>query len=330
MNMVEMIEKCANKGSELIADLRAFERGKGGGKEIIHKKQILKCIQAARKKVANDNVNLNISFADDLWDFIGESAHVEEVCQHIIQNACEAMPEGGDLSIEVENCECDENFVQLEPKMQIGYYVKIAFKDTGIGIDKKNLNHVAEPFFTTKQPKQGNGFGLSRTQAIVKGHHGFMFIESAKDSGTTVTLYIPAVVREFETREEDSSASGNGRLVLVADDELFVRETIRQTLEERGYKVQTAQDGTEALALYAGSKGDIDLVLTNVEMPFMDGPALCRALKKFNPEVHILVSSGHKQKDKAHEIKECGVEHFIEKPYTADQLAAAVKKAIER
>ena len=110
---------------------------------------------------------------------------------------------------------------------------------------------------------------------------------------------------------------------------MFVRETIKKTLEDRGYKVVAAQDGTEALAIYASRRNEIDMVVTNVEMPFMDGPALCRALKKLNPDVKILVSSGHKQVERVKAIKSCGVEEFLAKPYTADSLADRVHSILE-
>lgn len=331
--MVAMIEKCANKGADLVTDLLAFERGRGGGSEVIRKTQILRAIQRAKEAVVPDSVELNIHLADDLWEFHGEAAELGEAYRHIMQNACEAMPDGGTLSIEVANCLCDENFANLAPEAEVGAYVSIAFKDTGMGIDNGIIRRVAEPFFTTKEPKQGFGFGLSNTQAIIKGHKGFMVLESSQGSGTALTLYIPAQARQAEAdgkaaAPEDHS-SGQGRVVLVADDELFIRETIMRTLEDRGYRVLTAQDGTEALAVYAGNQKEIDIVVTNVEMPFMDGPALCRALKKLNPDVRILVSSGHKQREKVQEIKSCGVDQFLAKPYTADQLADRVKNILE-
>lgn len=331
-NMVAMIEKCATKGADLITDLLAFERGKGGGSEVIRKTQILRAIQRAREAAVPDSVELNIVLADDLWEFRGEAAEIGEAYQHIMQNAVEAMPDGGTLTIEVSNCLCDENFASLAPEAAVGAYVSIAFKDTGFGIEKDIMGRVAEPFFTTKEPKQGFGFGLSNTQAIVKGHKGFMVLESNKGSGTTLTLYLPADAHQNESTgaaTPEDTHEGEGKLVLVADDELFIRETIKRTLEGGGYEVLTAQDGTEALAVYAGNQKNIDIVVTNVEMPFMDGPALCRALKKLNPDVRILVSSGHKQREKVAEIKSCGVENFLAKPYTADQLADRVRTIIE-
>ena len=327
-NMVSMIEKCANKGTALIADLLSFERGKGGSNNVIRKTQVERCLKRVGEKIIPPEVRLKVDVVEDLWECRGEMSEVSEVFEHAMQNACEAMPEGGVLQVKVGNRLFDENFENLAPGAKAGAYVTFVFTDNGCGIEERLIQRVAEPFFTTKEPKQGYGFGLANSQAIVKGHKGFMVLESDRGRGTTLSIFLPA---EIAVEKVTGSAppfvvskEGNGMLVLVADDEFFIRETIKKTLEDRGYDVITAEDGTEALAVYASRINDIDMVVTNVEMPFMDGPSLCRALKKLNPEVKILVSSGHKQREKIQEIKSCGVEHFLAKPYTADNLADRV------
>jgi PAS domain S-box-containing protein len=327
-NMVSMIEKCANKGAALIADLLSFERGKGGGSDIIRKTQIERSIKRIGDELVPANVSLKVDVVEDLWECRGEISEISEVFHHAMQNACEAMPDGGILQVKVGNRLFDENFENLAPEAKAGAYVSFIFTDNGHGIEERLISRVAEPFFTTKEPKQGFGFGLANSQAIVKGHKGFMVLESDHGRGTTLSIFLPAEIAPEQVTGSAPpfviSKEGNGMLVLVADDEFFIRETIKKTLEDRGYDVITAQDGTEALAIYASRIHDIDMVVTNVEMPFMDGPSLCRALEKLNPEVKILVSSGHKQREKIQEIKSCGVEHFLAKPYTADNLADRV------
>lgn len=327
-NMVAMIEKCANKGAELISDLLAFERGRGGGSDVIRRTQVERAIKRACDEFVSEGITLKLDVVEDLWECRGEPTELAKVYQAVVQNACEAMPDGGVLQIQVGNRLFDENFENLAPEAKAGAYVSFVFTDTGFGIDKSILNRVAEPFFTTKEPKQGHGFGLSSAQAIIKGHKGFMVLESEHGQGTTLSIFIPADISAEKVKGSSPpfpvTKEGNGKLVLVADDEFFIRETIKKTLEERGYDVITAQDGTEALAIFASRISEIDLVVTNVEMPFMDGPALCRALKKLKPNAKVLVSSGHKQQEKVQEIKSSGVQHFLAKPYTADNLADRV------
>lgn len=332
-NMVSMIEKCANKGAGLIADLLSFERGKGGGLDVIRKTQVERAIKRVATPILSDSVQFELEVAEDLWEIRGDAVELSKVFECVIQNSNEAMPDGGQLKVEVRNRLFDENFENLAPEAKAGAYVSIIFTDTGHGIEENIIRHVAEPFFTTKTPKQGFGFGLASSQAIIKGHKGFMVLESTRGEGTTLSLFLPA-----DAKVEDLAGTappfpikkeGNGLLILVADDEFFIRETIKKTLEERGYNVITVQDGTEALAAYASRLNEISMVVTNIEMPFMDGPALCRALKKLNPNVKILVSSGHKQREKIQSIKACGVQHFLAKPYTADNLADRVYSILQ-
>jgi two-component system cell cycle sensor histidine kinase/response regulator CckA len=327
-NMLNIIEQCATKAAKLIADLLAFEQGKGGGNDIIRATQLKRGIHRVSEDLILENVDLQLNIAENLWEFRGEFSELSDAFKNVIQNACEAMSDGGKLTVDVGNRLFDENFENLTAEAKAGAYVSFVFTDTGVGIDPDALAHMAEPFFTTKAPKQGFGFGLSNTQATVKGHKGFMVIESQCDVGTTISIFLPADATSAVKTEGAEPCrelkSGEGELILVADDEMFVRETIKKTLEDRGYQVIVVQDGTEALAIYASRRSEIDMVVTNVEMPFMDGPALCRALKKLNPDVKILVSSGHKQVERVKAIKSCGVEEFLAKPYTADELADRV------
>ncbi|MFP4070273.1 MAG: response regulator [Opitutales bacterium] len=330
--MLSMIEKCANRGAELIGDLLAFERGRGGGNELIRATQIERAIKRLKGELVPDNVVVRTEIVDILWEFRGNLEELTQVFAHIIRNACEAMPGGGMLTIQANNRLFDENFEALAPEAKAGAYVSFVFKDTGHGIEKGLLPHVAEPFFTTKEPKRGRGFGLANAQAVVKGHKGFMVMDSDRGEGTTLSIFLPADITPDQIKGSAPpfplSEEGKGRLILVADDEFFVRETIKKTLEERGYDVLTAEDGTEALAIYAARIKDIDLVVTNVEMPFMDGAALCRALKKLKPDARILVSSGYKHPEKMKEIQAAGVEHFLPKPYTAENLANLVQRVL--
>lgn len=325
--MVSMIEKCAQKGSKLIAELLAFERGQGGGTAIIRKTLIERSIKRTAVSALNDEVEFSCNVADDLWDFYGEIEELNGVFGSVIQNAVEAMPAGGKLDIQVSNRMFDQNFENLEPGSKAGPYVIFTFTDNGLGIDETHLKHVAEPFFTTKNPSHGFGFGLATSQAILKGHKGFIVIESVQGSGTSVSLFLPAHAPDFEVQEVPATVPQDGEdaVVLIADDEFFVRESIKKALEERGYSVLTAKDGIDALAVYASQPDKIHLVVSNIEMPFMDGPALCRALRQFNPQVKILVSSGHKQEAKIQLVKATGVEHFLSKPYTADELSEQVQ-----
>jgi PAS domain S-box-containing protein len=331
--MVAMIEKCATKGARLVNELLCFERGKGGGEDRIRKTQILRSLQRAKDAIIPEKVRLDVAIADDLWEFPGDLNEIEDVFCKLIQNACESMPEGGLLQVEVANCRWGQNESKMAPDAEFGDYVSIAFKDTGAGIRQEIIDRVAEPLFTTKLPKQGFGFGLSRAHAIVKGHKGFMVLESCSGEGTTVIVYLPASATGplpvGSERNALDSLEGSGRLILVADDERFVRETIQQALEDRGYSVMTVQNGKDALARYKEHQTEIDLVISNLDMPFMDGPTLAREILQLNPKAKILFSSGHSRVSNFEEIPEAGADHFLPKPFTSEQLTSRVCKLLK-
>jgi PAS domain S-box-containing protein len=331
--LVSMIEKCANRGASLIADLLAFERGRGGGIEIVSRAQIERALRRmTEKKPPPSAVELKVEIAEDLWEIRGNSEDLEKVFADVVENAFEAMPEGGRLKIAASNRIFDENFESLAPEARAGAYIAIVFSDTGRGIERSLLDRVAEPFFTTKEPKKGHGFGLANALAVVKGHRGFMVLDSDAGRGMTLSLFLPSEVTPESVRNTAPpfpvSSEGAGKVVLVAEDEFFVRETLRKTLEDRGYNVATAADGTEALAAFASRLDEIDLVVTNIDMPYMDGLSLCRALRKLKPGVRILVSSGHRQEEKIEQIRAAGVRDFLAKPYTAGHLADTVQKML--
>ncbi len=330
--MVSMIEKCARRGADLISDLLSFERGRGGGSEAIRRDEIESALRKLIEGRLPPSVKRSLGLAPDLWDIRGKMEELTQAFANIVENAGEAMPEGGELRVTAGNRIFDETFESLAPEARAGAYIVIVFSDDGPGVERTLLDRIAEPLFTTKEPRQGHGFGLATALAIIKGHRGFMVLDSDRGRGMTVSVFLPSEVTVDSVKNTAPpfpvTREGAGKLVLVADDEFFVRDTIRKTLEERGYHVVTAADGAEALAVYASRLDEIDLVVTNIEMPFMDGPSLCRALKKLKPKARILVSSGHKQEDRVRQMQAAGADHFLAKPYTASHLADAVQRIL--
>jgi CheY-like chemotaxis protein len=233
------------------------------------------------------------------------------------------MPEGGKLHIRAENKTLDETYALMIPGARPGRYVLLTISDTGVGIAPENLGRIFDPFFTTKELGKGTGLGLATVQGIVKGHGGFVNVYSEAGNGTEFRVYLPAL--EAAQLEQVRIANpelptGKGELILVVDDELAIREVTKATLEAFNYSVLTASDGTEAIALYAQHGDKIKVVLTDMMMPYLDGPATIRALQKLNPNIKIIASSGLADNGKAVEAADLGVRHFLSKPYTADRL----------
>jgi CheY-like chemotaxis protein len=195
------------------------------------------------------------------------------------------------------------------------------------------VDKIFEPFFTTKEINRGTGLGLSTVMAIVKSHEGFVNVYSEPGKGTVFNVYLPALALSIAPQaDEDETASfprGQGETILVVDDEASILIVTGETLRAFGYRVVTAGDGAEAVAVYAQKKNEIALVLTDMMMPLMDGPALIRALKKIDPLVKIVAVSGLTANAEIGKFSGAGSHHFLTKPYTAETLLKALRGVLD-
>jgi CheY-like chemotaxis protein len=248
-------------------------------------------------------------------------------------NARDAMPTGGTLSIRLSllNLQPDETPPCLE--MPPGEWTVLSVSDTGTGISSEVRPHLFEPFFTTKEVGEGTGLGLAQVYGIVKQHEGFINVESQVGQGTTFTIYLPAVVVKRETGGKEVPEKipyGHGETVLLVEDEPAVLEVGEMILEELGYRVLTASNGQQALSTYAEQKEEIDLVLTDMVMPKMDGMALYQALKAYTPEVKVIVITGYPLGGEAHQVLTQGILDWVQKPLTVTRLAQVVSQALHK
>lgn len=240
-------------------------------------------------------------------------------------NARDAMPYGGILKISAENIFIDENYAGMHIDARVGHYVVITVTDTGVGIPPEILDRIFEPFFTTKELSKGTGLGLSTVLGIIKSHNGFINVYSEVGSGSQFKVYLPAQeVEETKEEQEQKIPSGNGELIVVVDDEDSIRDITKTSLESYNYKAITASDGIEAIALYAEYRDQISVVLTDMVMPSMDGLTTIRTLKKINPAVKIIAVSGLAASEKVSLVNNAGVQAFLAKPYTAQQLLQTI------
>jgi CheY-like chemotaxis protein len=249
---------------------------------------------------------------------------------NLLVNARDALPHGGRITATAENVELDEHYASMVPDAAPGPYVRVSVVDTGVGMAPDIAAQIFDPFFTTKEVGKGTGLGLSTVAAIVRSHGGFINVYSEPGSGTTFRLYLPADTQD--TRPTRPAAfetpRGGGELVLVIDDEGSIRDITRQTLEAFGYRVLTATDGADAVATYGRMGSEIDVVLTDMVMPIMDGPATIRALRRMDPSVRIIGASGLGANGRVVRALEEGVEHFLPKPYTAQSLLEMIHRVL--
>jgi CheY-like chemotaxis protein len=220
----------------------------------------------------------------------------------------------------------------MNPGAQLGPHVVLRASDTGMGMSPETMEKIFDPFFTTKEVGKGTGLGLATVIGIVKSHSGFLTVQSEVGVGTTFSVFLPASQDSKSggiSKDETPVTLGQGQLVLVVDDEPPIREALVRTLTANGYRAYTAEDGSDALALYFQRRGEIDLVLTDISMGQMDGITLVRSLRKVDPKVRVVVSSGHLQKENVVILESLGVKTFLDKPYNAEKLLRAVQTALQ-
>jgi CheY-like chemotaxis protein len=248
-------------------------------------------------------------------------------------NARDAMPDGGCLTLSASNVLVDRDTPGRTADTPDGRYVALAVSDTGTGMPAALHHRVFDPFFTTKPQGRGTGLGLSTVQTLVRGHGGFLTLRSELGVGTTFTVYLPAVNHAQPEASEgafSSTVRGNGRLILVVDDEDAVRTVARATLELSGYRVVAAADGAAALAAFRERPDAFAGVVTDMMMPLMDGYELIEALLRIRPSVPIVASSGLETEGMAERVFQCGVRQFLSKPYTSETLLQTLAQALSQ
>jgi PAS domain S-box-containing protein len=327
----EVLRANAERGASMVRQVLSFARGVEGERVALQPKHLIKEIVKILRETLPKSIEINFQIPNDLWIISADATQMHQVLMNLCVNARDAMPEGGSITIKAENVFVDENYARMHLEAKPGRFVVITVADTGPGMTVEIQSRIFEPFFTTKEMTKGTGLGLSTALTIVKSHGGFINVYSELHKGSQFAVYLPALDTPGSV---DSIAAqtdlplGHGELILVVDDEESIREITRGTLETFGYTVLTASDGTEALALYADRKTEIAVVLTDMVMPFMDGPATIRALQRMNPKVRIIAASGLGTGHHAGEGMLEGVSVFLNKPYTAEKLLKTLAEVL--
>lgn len=311
----------AKRGANLVKQVLSFAKGLEGKFTILQVKHLISEIKQIIKETFPKSLEIRTDIPQSLWTVSGDATQLHQVLMNLCVNARDAMPDGGRLSICAENQFIDRSYAQMHLDAQVGSYIVVTVTDTGMGIPPEILDRIFEPFFTTKELGKGTGLGLSTVMGIIKSHNGFINVSSVIGKGTEFKVYIPAIEStEAEVLEDTELPIGHGELVLVVDDEVAIREITKTSLEAYNYKVITACDGIEAIALYAEHRDEISIVLTDMMMPSMDGLTTIRTLRKINPQVKIIAISGLASGDKLAAVIGTGVKTFLSKPFTTQEL----------
>ncbi|MEH2275896.1 MAG: response regulator [Nostoc sp.] len=328
-HLLEILEINAKRGADLVKQVLSFARGVEGKHITLQLRHLIVEVAKILKETFPKSIEVSTDVPQDLWMVSGDSTQLHQVLMNLCVNARDAMPNSGILSISAENLLIDENYARMNLEAKEGPYTVITVFDTGVGISREILDRIFEPFFTTKDVGQGTGLGLSTVLGIIKSHGGFVNVYSEPGNGTSFKVYLPAVEgMETLSLEELPPQTGHGELILVVDDEVAIQEITRTSLEAHNYKTLIASDGMEAIALYAQNRDKISAVLMDIMLPSLDGLTAIRTLLKINPQVRIIASSGLTSDNKLSAVAAIGVNTFLSKPYTVNELLFSLQKVL--
>jgi hypothetical protein len=327
---LEIIEASTKRSADMVRQLLAFAKGAEGEKIVISCTKLLKEMTVIINNTFPKNINFTPRIAPDLGSVLGDSTQLHQVLLNLCVNARDAMPNGGTLTLEGKSIELDHDFKARHPDAKLGSYVVINVKDTGTGIPPEIIDRIFDPFFSTKETDKGTGLGLSTVMGVVRGHGGFINLESTVGAGTLFSVYIPRTrLDSSHTEHLQKSASdfrGNGELILVVDDEPAIRTMAKSVLEAMNFRVITANEGTSALMAVSAHRADLRLAITDLHMPNLDGLGLVRVLKKTLANVEIIVASGRFDDAAADDLKKLGVKYLIPKPFNQQSLQQILEK----
>ena len=328
---VDLIKKTADRAAQVTRQLLAFSRKQVLQPKVLDLNGVVEGMTLLLKRLIGEDIQLTFVPGVHLGRAKADPGQLEQVIINLAVNARDAMPQGGCLTIETENVELGEEHARRDKDIRPGSYVMLAMSDTGIGMSEETKRRLFEPFFTTKGPGRGTGLGLATVYGTVKQSGGAISVYSEPGAGTTLKIYLPRVEEEIEIEKPvaEPGCRGGAEMVLLAEDDHELRDLAREILELHGYRV--LQAGTPAEALLSAEKhtGAIDLLVTDVVMPQMNGRRLAEGITAMRPEIRVLYMSGYTDDAIVHHgVLDQGMP-FLQKPFTPDALARKVREVLE-
>jgi PAS domain S-box-containing protein len=332
-HFIEQVLTSADRAAELTNGLLTFSR-----RQVLHTKPIDLCgvVRGLKKMLGRllpEDIDFRTTVAERDLIVMADKGQIEQVLMNLVTNAKDAMPRGGSLAIEVSPAVMNERFVHAHGFGEPGNYACISITDTGHGMDEATRKRIFEPFFTTKEVGKGTGLGMAIIYGIIQQHNGYITVYSEKERGTTFRIYLPLIVEEIKevhgTREAEPPPGGT-ETILLAEDEVTVRELHKMILQEAGYKIVEALDGRDALDKFMERQAEVDILATDVVMPKNDGKSLYEEIRKIRPDMKVLFMSGY-TKDI---IVERGILEdefsYMTKPVTSSELLKKVRDILDR
>lgn len=325
---IKGIEDYVRSASDLTKQLLGFARGEKYEVKAADLNEIVKKQNRMFGRTKKE-ISIREKYENNLWSADVDQGQIEQVLLNLYINAWQSMPGGGILSVQTENVILDENHSKAF-EFKPGNYVKISVADTGVGMDAATRQRIFDPFFTTKEISRGTGLGLASVYGIIKNHGGFIDVKSVKGEGAVFDIYLPASEREvIKKKEKEQEVIKGSETVLLVDDEDIIIDVGKELLATLGYRALIANNGTDAIKICEEKKDHIDMVILDMIMPGMDGGETYDKLKKVNPDLKILLSSGYSIHGQAAEILERGCDGFIQKPFDMRNMSQKIREVLD-
>ena len=328
---IDILDASAQRAAELTSQLLTFSRQRESDIKPARLNDIVNDSMKILIRSIGKNIKIESVLDPNLYTIEADPSQIESVILNLSINSRDAMPNGGTLRIETSNIEFTPRIIQQIPDARPGKYTCMAVSDTGIGMDQETQRKIFEPFFTTKPIGKGTGLGLSIVYGVVKNHRGFINVYSESGRGTTFRIYFPATDKTplDETATVPKATPRGTETILIIDDEVTLLDLTRETLEGLGYKVITAESGLEGIKTYKERHAEVDLVILDMLMPEMTGTEVYPLLKNINPDITVLLATGLSVGEKVDDLISMGVSDVVGKPYSVNDLAIHVRKALD-
>jgi PAS domain S-box-containing protein len=333
LRMLDTLERCAERGAGLVRQILGFVSGIGGEPTLVQVRHLFNDIIAVARETFPKSIVIRPDVPAGLWPILANVTQIHQVLLNLCVNARDAMPHGGVLTLGAENQRLDEAAAGAIPGARPGAWLVLSVEDSGAGIPPDVLARMWEPFFTTKSAETGTGLGLSTVRGIVNTHRGFITLDTVAGRGTVFRVYLPALAAT-ETTDSNArpaaTASGHNELILFVDDEEGIRTAASTFLTRAGYRVLTAADGRSGLILFDAHAREIALVITDHDMPNLDGASLARTIRSRDPTKKIISISGLAGRAGGAGSPGTLLDAFVAKPFAADTLLQTVEQLLRR
>lgn len=334
LQKIDALISSAHRAKDLTQKLLSFSRKQNLTMERLEVNKVISLLHPMLRSTIRDNIHIDLLLSAEAAQVFADRGQLEQILVNLTVNAQDAIKGNGTITIRTGHILLDDQYVKMNPGMRAGEHILLTFSDNGCGMNDEVIKHIFEPFFTTKAVGKGTGLGLATVYGIVKQHGGYIGIQSREDEGTTFSIYLPElrgdvpVIPAEQATELQRLSCGTGKTILLVDDNQMILEITAALLDSVGYKVLAAESPQSALAMVAGYNDSIDMLITDVIMPDMNGPELYERLTALYPALPVLFISGYTYEISLSEVSNDNSSNFLPKPFTSEQLLLKIQQTL--